>query len=186
MKNFAARSATFIAIGFVVIALYSSSGRSPSEGPPAEEVSGSLGERLPESFRLIGENAFSGSLTREELAEVSKMGFRVVVRLNGEGKDSGGLSIEKEAEICRRLKLRFYYVNIEGDIQGKAEDLSRLLSGGNVLVHCRNGAHRAPAIVGYYLKKQNVPTRDIVSEIGWEDLINNPGPYQRYTRILIP
>lgn len=136
-------------------------------------------------------NAFSGSLTHQQILELHRNKKTAIVRLSGNTKnDIGYMSISEEARICDSLTrhtdhaIQFYYMNIEGRILESGEDVSNLMKQGGVVVHCRNGKHRAPAMAAYFLMSKGYDKKDVVSIVGWEKLILSPGPYLRYLDVL--
>ena len=55
-----------------------------------------------------------------------------------------------------------------------------MLQQGGVLVHCRNGNHRAPAIMAYHLRLEGWDEAAIIKAVGWTELVKNPGAYKKY------
>lgn len=147
-------------------------------------------ESLPDYVTPIAhQRGFSASLSEAQIIELSKAGVKTIIRLNGNTKeDIGPLSVPAEAAICSRdtVGIRFYYFNIEGQIEKAGEEIANLLASPGVVVHCRNGVHRAPAMAAYYLRSKGYTREAIVSLVGWERLESNPGPYKKYTSIVLP
>lgn len=135
--------------------------------------------------KLPGENYLGASVNQPELVALRKAGIRTIIRLNGDTQsDRGHLSIQQEAELCHELGIRFYYLNIEGNIEQSGEVVSNLMSTGNTFVHCRNGQHRAPAMAAAYLRRLDLPRGEILHLVGWNKLALNPGKYEKYTVVL--
>ena len=126
----------------------------------------------------------SGSVTKEDLRTLAQNGLKTVIRLNGDGHDAGHLTKQEEAAICHELGLQFMYYNIEGDVLRSAAEMADIIARGYVLVHCKNGAHRAPGVVAYYLKRAGHTCDRVVETVGWQKLIQDPGKYRRYTDII--
>ena len=132
-------------------------------------------------------NGYAASLCEEDILALAQSGVRVIVRLNGDTKaDIGCLSTEQEAQLCQRYGIRFYYENVEGRIQEAGQVVANLMRKGGVVVHCRNGAHRAPAMAAYYLWREGTRREDIIRLVGWQDLIQSPGQYKKYTQAVLP
>jgi len=132
-----------------------------------------------------GNNYITGTLSAENLQSLSDAGIRIIIRLNGDSQDDRGfLSLAEEAAICRQLGMQFYYFNIEGKLEESGDMIHNLLTNGNAVIHCRHGAHRAPSMAAYHLQKEGYPKDWIIKKVGWEQLVHNPGRYERYTKIL--
>lgn len=130
---------------------------------------------------------YTGTLNEDQIRELHQSGVRVIIRLNGDTPaDRGELSIEDEALLCSSLGIRFYYFNIEGRIEAAGKEIKNLLRGGQAVVHCRNGVHRAPAMAAYFLRSRGYDRDQIIELVGWRDLIQSPGPYEKYTSAVLP
>ena len=93
------------------------------------------------------------------------------------------MSIEKEKYLCDQNKITFQYYNIEGQIMKIAKIIEEDLKNGSCIVHCRNGAHRAPAMIAYFLRTK-ISKDSIINVLGWNELVKKPKKYIKYTRIL--
>lgn len=135
---------------------------------------------------LPGNNYLSGAIDEDCIRLLAHANVRVIIRLNGDSQaDRGPLSISEEAALCEAYGIRFYYLNIEGDIPAAGTQVTALMKQGNALVHCRHGAHRAPAMAGYYLKQAGFAEEEIITLIGWKELVHHPGRYARYVEALL-
>lgn len=136
---------------------------------------------------IAAKRGFSASLSEDQIRQLASIGMKTIVRLNGDTpNDKGHLSIEEESMLCAALGLRFYYFNIEGRINEAAAEVANLLLSPGVVIHCRNGVHRAPAMAAFYLKTKGYPRSLIVDIVNWEKLIENPGRYKKYTQVVLP
>ena len=132
-------------------------------------------------------NAYAATLCPEQLEELARLGIRTVVRMNGNTRnDLGCMSIEQEATKCKDLGIRFYYENCEGRVKDAGQVVANLMRKGGVVVHCRNGAHRAPAMAAYHLRQEGYRRDMIVRLVGWESRIQSPGQYKKYTQAVLP
>jgi protein tyrosine phosphatase (PTP) superfamily phosphohydrolase (DUF442 family) len=136
-----------------------------------------------EKFTRVDTNNvyFSGSIDEDDIKWLKLQGIYTVIRLNGDTKsDRGILSIEDEALLCSKNDMLFYYFNIEGDLSWYMEHISDMMNDGNVLVHCKNGAHRSPAMAAYYLRQKGIKRGYVIEAVGWEKLVRERGPYWKY------
>ncbi len=173
-----------IALGFILIYFSAPAGPDPRPGAALKIPENPV---APVRWQTYGDNAFSASPTEAHLENFAEWGYKVVVRLNGDGVDAGHMSIDEEARKCRELGLRFYYINIDaGYMEKEAKAIARLLDAGRVVVHCKHGMHRAPAVFGYYLKNTGMPTKSIIEILRWDRLAQSPGDYEKYVNLLIP
>lgn len=128
-------------------------------------------------------NYFSGSLTADQIRAAYHAGVRMIYRFNGDTiGDRGHLSVSVERALCDELGIGFEYYNIEGRLLNVARVVSASLRGGDVLLHCRNGAHRAPAIAAAYLTGEGVDPDEVVETVGWTKLVRRPGAYAKYVK----
>jgi hypothetical protein len=136
-----------------------------------------------------GKNNYSSrQLTATELDSLIELKFiGTVIRLNGNGKDAGALSIEEESAICKARSVKFTQVNAHlGYEKGKGyvesgELVSSILEEGNVLIHCKHGMDRTGAMVAYYLRKNGFDTETILATNGWENYLKlRAGDYAKY------
>lgn len=174
-------------VAIVCIALTSNAwDNHPTQQAPANEQPAAL----PEWATVIDNsgNAFTGSLTAEQIGELAMAGTEVIIRLNGDSQaDRGHLSISEEAEAAEWYGIRFYYFNIDAtaDIRQEVNKAARIMASGKTVVHCRHGAHRAPAVAAYYLQERwRMPKAQVIEKVGWSRLVRDPGKYARYTSLL--
>ena len=78
-----------------------------------------------------------------------------VFRLNGNGKDSNGLTIEKETVICERMGVRFYYTPMLQNKDNWANVIMPTMLKETVLIHCHHGYDRTGFIFAYKLMKHH-------------------------------
>lgn len=147
--------------------------------------------QLPEQYRTVHAGLFSFAQTipsgqynyrsaQLSLAELDTMlasgKIHTVIRLNGNGKDAGGVSIRKEAELCRRYEVDFYHINIhKGNMASNLVEAARLLDEGHALVHCRHGYDRTGAVVGYWLRQRGFSARQVIQHNGWAKYLEKKG-----------
>jgi protein tyrosine phosphatase (PTP) superfamily phosphohydrolase (DUF442 family) len=131
-------------------------------------------------------NAYSASLSRQQVVELAEAGIKIIIRLNGDAQaDRGYMSIAEEAELAEQHGMKLYYFNIEGRPYEAGNRIRYLMRNGNTVIHCRHGAHRAPAMAAYYLTKElNVSREEAIQRVGWEQLVADPGKYERYTALI--
>jgi protein tyrosine phosphatase (PTP) superfamily phosphohydrolase (DUF442 family) len=125
-------------------------------------------------------NSFSSSLKKADIKYLASTGTRHIIRLNGDGKDAGHLSRSQERELCEKLGIKYTYFNIEGQVETIGHQVADLMAAGGVNVHCKNGAHRAPAMAAFYLRSIKMKRGEVIELVGWADLIQDPGEYWRY------
>lgn len=131
-------------------------------------------------------NSFSGSLNENDISELANDCTQYIIRLNGNTKtDIGYMSIEKEALLCKEKGITFFYYNVEGQVDEIGEFVANLMRDGNVHVHCRNGAHRAPAMAAFYLRSIGHTKKQVKSMVGWEELAKEPGDYGKYVYVAL-
>lgn len=135
-------------------------------------------------------NRYGATIDQSDVADLAQAGYKTVIRLNGDSpaRERGYMSIRQEKAACTANDMRFYYFNIEGKDglnMENVETIRDLLNEGKVFIHCRNGAHRAPAMAAYWLKMEHdMPKDDIIYLVGWDGLYPTPGGYKRYTDVL--
>jgi hypothetical protein len=122
----------------------------------------------------LGNNNFrSAEPTSSGLKLVlQKYGIKNVIRFNGDGVDSSGLSIAEEKEICEEFGCNFYKLSSTKD-QNK---VNSLLSQGNTLIHCHHGADRTGGNVGGWLYSQGWGDTKKIWDYttqynGWESMV---------------
>lgn len=99
---------------------------------------------------------------------IKKYGIKNIIRLNGDGSDSFhkvGDPVTyrfQEEKICKDNGCIYYFIDpSEGYQEGKGytksiEKISKILSGGNTLIHCAHGKDRTGGMVGGYLLKSGI------------------------------
>ena len=97
----------------------------------------------------LGNNNYrSAEPTASALAGViQKYGIKNVVRFNGDGADSYGLSIDEERKICEQNGCSFHKLSSTRH----QDKVNKLLDDGNTLIHCRHGADRTGGNIGGWL-----------------------------------
>lgn len=120
-------------------------------------------------------NYKSKQLNSMQLSAMLRTGvIRRVIRLNGNGKDSGALTIQEEKAICEKFGVEFIFMNAhEGLKKGRgftrsASQAHEILMEGNNLIHCKHGFHRVGAMVGYHLRQLGFEYDEVVAYNGWE------------------
>lgn len=107
-----------------------------------------------------------------------------VIRMNGDGKDSGGMSIQTERQICEKYGLEFLHVNAHSS--GAEEKIRELLSGGRNLIHCRHGYDRTGGMVGYYLRRMGYSTEEVIQHNQWDGYLERKGKrYEKYYKLIL-
>ena len=120
-------------------------------------------------------NYRSAEPSKEVLGSIiNKFGIKNVIRFNGEGSDSDGLSIAEEKKICEILGCKFYKLSATRD----QDKVNQLLDSGNTLVHCHHGADRTGGNVGGWLYKKGWgDTKKIwdytIQYNGWRKMVKN-------------
>lgn len=105
-----------------------------------------------------------------------------VIRLNGDGKDAGSLSVEEELSICLAHEVTFVNLNISKAGKKQAAQIcADYLDGGNVLIHCLHGYDRTGAMVGYYLQQNGFTREQIIQANDWSNYLQRKGDdYKQY------
>lgn len=102
---------------------------------------------------------------------INKYGIKNIIRFNGEGSDSDGLSIADEKAICEENDCKFYKLSSTRH----QDKVNELLNQGSTLVHCHHGADRTGGNVGGWLKTKGWDTKKIwdytTQYNGWERMI---------------
>lgn len=105
---------------------------------------------------------------------ILKYGIKNVIRFNGDGGDSDGLSIKEEKRVCEENDCEFYKLS-----STKNQDkVNELLDNGNTLIHCHHGADRTGGNVGGWLYKKGWGDTKKIWDYttkynGWERMIKN-------------
>lgn len=147
---------------------------------------------LPLSFLKsipAGENNFSSaSQSAQEVSKVAGTGMvKRWIRLNGDGKDMGKLSIADERKIVEKAGIEFRYINIHTvGLQKAAEEIHDALIEGGVMIHCRHGYDRTGAMVGYHLRRMGWRRAEVVQYNNWGwDYVDRKGPkYEFYWHMI--
>lgn len=147
-------------------------GKAPQGGKPAMPV---LCRPVPG-----GNNWRSGqpdSLQLDTALRTDRL--RLVVRLNGDGKDAGALKVRQEQALCERYGVMFTRLDVEQT--GALEWLHGQMLLGAVYVHCLHGMDRTGAGVGFHLRAQGFDEARIIEHNRWERYLEYKGrKYQRY------
>jgi len=119
-------------------------------------------------------NYRSAQLSLEQLETVLRNGaIRTVVRLNGNGKDSGGVSAEQEKALCEKFNTQFLL--IDSHRKDAPQIIHNLFSEGQCLIHCRHGFDRTGAMVGYHLRQIGYSRDEVIRHNGWENYLECKG-----------
>ncbi|MEL7248373.1 MAG: protein-tyrosine phosphatase family protein [Bacteroidota bacterium] len=142
----------------------------------------------PESAKVMPTGDWlGGTQCREDLRQFKESGGEVVWRLNGNSpaRERGCMSIAEERLFVEdSLGLIFIYSNIEGRVESMAIEIGQQLHDHKVLVHCRNGRHRAPTMMGWYLINYlNYDAEKAQRTVGVWDIINST-QYAKYFWLL--
>ena len=137
-------------------------------------------------FKVPGEryNFRSAQLTLDQLDSLLRKGLiRRVIRLNGNGKDSGGVPAEQEKALCEKRKVDFKLLNAQE--KGIAPIIHQLLLEGRCLIHCLHGYDRTGAMVGYHLRRFGYSGEEVIRFNGWEGYFGKKGKsYVRYLNLI--
>lgn len=129
-------------------------------------------------------NYRSAQPSLEQLESVlGKGAIRTVIRLNGNGKDSGGVPAEQEKALCEKFNTRFLVINPHR--KDAPRIIHQLLSEGRCLIHCKHGFDRTGAMVGYHLRKLGYSKEEVIQYNGWEGYLERKGDaYVRYMSLI--
>ena len=102
-----------------------------------------------------------------------------VIRLNGPGRDAGGVQPGDERRLCEDHGVEFHAINAhEPDARQRVHVL---LMHGQTLIHCRHGFDRTGALVGYHLRRLGYSRDEVIAHNGWENYTTKKGKqYQIY------
>jgi len=145
----------------------------------------SEGFAIPKNFHKIplGSNNWRSAAPSEDelISIISNNNIKTVIRFNGDGSDSGGLSIKEEAEICNANGCKFYKLSSRDD----QDTVNKLLNAGNALVHCHHGADRTGGNIGGWLYIKGWGTTKKIWNYttqynGWNRMvINSPNKFRK-------
>lgn len=128
-----------------------------------------------------------GQPTADQLDSLLATGYiRTVIRLNGDGKDAGPLSVKAEKAICNRHGVTFVRMDAHAGYQdgiGYTKTIREALPylyQEDVFIHCLHGYHRTGAVIGAYLSEKGWDEDDIIEHNGWKKLAQYPGQYYKY------
>lgn len=132
-----------------------------------------------------GGNWRSPQLDARSLDSVLSTGqVRLLVRLNGDGKDAGPLPVAEEEAIAAANGVAFSRLDVERE--GALDWLHRELLEGRVYVHCRHGFDRTGAAVGYHLRWTGFTQEEIIRHNRWKDyLATKSRAYWKYWRMAL-
>ncbi len=104
------------------------------------------------NFQEVNEHLYRGAQPSDQgLASLAKLGVKTIVDLRG----SGGRS-SHEAEVVRRLGMRYLNIPLNGFTAPTLDQVSRIMNifddptAGPVFVHCRRGADRTGTVIAIY------------------------------------
>ena len=146
---------------------------------------------LPEGVRKIEGLAHSfrsGQLPLEQIEQLLQAGLiKTVIRLNGEGKDAAGVSIEEEAKLCAEYNVRFYHLNAhEGYQKGKGylssnQTIVNMLEQDHTYLHCKHGFDRTGSVIAYWMATQGYDAEQIILHNEWQGYLQRKGEaYRKY------
>lgn len=139
-------------------------------------------EEIPDGM----ENGRCKQPTIQQLHQIGQSGkYQTVIRLNGEGKDSGGVSLAVQDSILRGYGVRTIFLNAHGERQN--EVIHNILDKyKGVLVHCLHGYDRTGAMVGYHLRQSGLSIKEVIDHNKWESYLDKKGCdyYQYFKQIL--
>lgn len=153
------------------------------------EIMYNLSVSMNMNYGTIGTIVYGEQPTKDELIEIIEAGADVIVRMNGNGKDSGGMSIEEEARICADNGARLMFINAHmGYIKGRGyvksgELISDIMKDGNVFLHCLHGFDRTGHVMAVYLNRVlGWSAKEIILLNGWETYLidKSEGDYYKY------
>jgi len=146
--------------------------------PASPDVPLPFVELLPDE---IG-NYRSASLSEKQLrSAVAQLPIQRVVRLNGNGKDAGAMTIKQEQKVCDELGIELITIPAhDGYIKGvgytqSARMVQRYLIAGGTLLHCKHGFDRTGAYVGYHLRQLGWSKNEIIKFNNWENYLEKKG-----------
>ena len=123
-------------------------------------------------------NYRSKQLTLEQMDSLYASGMiEYSIRMNGDGKDSGGVAIEDQKKICAKYDIRFEFVNLHG--RGALNYIHEMLRGGKVHIHCKHGFDRTGGAVGYYLRRIGFNHSYVVRHNRWKNYLKRKGASYR-------
>jgi protein tyrosine/serine phosphatase len=113
--------------------------------------------------------------------------IRTIIRLNGNGKDAAGVSIEEEAALAKKYHIQFYHINAhEGYQSGKGylgsnQAIADMLDQDHVYIHCRHGFDRTGSVVAFFMRTQGYDQYQVIHHNKWEAYLNKKGQaYRKY------
>ena len=147
-------------------------------GPTFSTDSEDINDKSIKNFHKIplGDNNYRSSEPTADALKgvILKYGIKNVVRFNGDGGDSSGLSIKEEKRVCEENGCKFYKLSSTKDQDKVNESLDK----GNTLIHCHHGADRTGGNVGGWLYKKGWGDTKKIWDYttqynGWERMIKN-------------
>jgi len=111
--------------------------------------------------------------------------YRIMVRMNGDGKDSGGVSLHVQDSILRMYGMRLIFVNAHR--KNSPENIHQILAEyDGVIVHCLHGFDRTGGIVGYHLRKEGLTISEVIKHNKWEGYLDKKGcDYLPYFKMIL-
>lgn len=112
----------------------------------------------------------SKELSQTDLVQsIRTLGIECVIRMNGNGKDSDGLSVRQEEEICKKQGIEFFYLPMTKPYNEWAEEVIYYMFQYKSLIHCHHGYDRTGFIVAYLLMKyENYSFEEARKLNGWD------------------
>lgn len=130
----------------------------------------------------------SGQLSLNQMDTLfANYGIKTIIRLNGNGKDSGGVSIEEEAALARKYHIQFYHLNAhEGYKAGfgylsSNQSIADMLDQDDVYIHCKHGFDRTGSAIAFYMRAQGFDQYQVIHHNNWEGYLEKKGDaYRKY------
>lgn len=125
-------------------------------------------------------NYRSAQLTTDQLDSLLSLGIiSTVIRLNGNGRDAGGVPIGTERQVCQAHNVEFLTINPAAAVAHIS--VHGLLLDGRALIHCLHGFDRTGAMVGFHLRQLGYTRDQVIQHNGWKNYVQKKGKaYQKY------
>lgn len=134
------------------------------------------------------QNFSSGTMSAAEVRQLAQSGvIRTWIRMNGDGRDQGKLSIAEEKKIVEAAGIEFIFLNVHATgLEKSARIIHAKLLEGNVLLHCRHGYDRTGAMVGYHLRQLGWSRAEVVkyNHWGWDYVQRKGSSYSQYWEMI--
>lgn len=135
-------------------------------------------------FKVPGDlgNYRSSQISLQDLEAALRKGvIRTVIRLNSNGKDSGGVAAQAEKALCKKFNVAFVLINTGKP--GAAVAANGLLMNGRCLIHCLDGFGRTGAMVGYHLRQIGYSRDEVLAHNAWTGK-KMDGNFTRYFKMI--